>query len=66
LYGNGRPFLERCAWLVKMQQKTAVREMGRIVGETLSMHEDYVGGRRFDDAGNRRCAVCSVEKLCEK
>ena len=38
------------ARLLKMQQETAVRETYRIVGETQITHDDYVGGRRFDDA----------------
>ena len=38
------------ALLVKMQQETAVRETYRIVGEAQITHDDYVSGRRFDDA----------------
>ena len=38
------------ARLLKMQQETAVRETYRIVGEVQITHDDYVSGRRFDDA----------------
>lgn len=38
------------ARLLKMQQETAIRETYRIVGEVQITHDDYVGGRRFDDA----------------
>ena len=40
----------RNARLLKMQQETAVRETYRIVGEVQITHEDFLGGRRFDDA----------------
>ncbi len=38
------------ARLEKMQQETAVRETYRIVGEVQITQEDYVAGRRFEDA----------------
>jgi len=38
------------ARLVQMQGETAFRESYRIVGETIITHDDYVSGRRFDDA----------------
>lgn len=38
------------ARLLRMQQETAVRETYRIVGEVQITHNDYVAGRRFDDA----------------
>ena len=36
--------------LVHMQPEAAYRESYRIVGETMITHEDYVAGRRFEDA----------------
>ena len=38
------------ARLLKMQQETAVRETYRIVGETQITHDDFIAGRRYDDA----------------
>lgn len=38
------------ARLKMMRQETAVRETYRIVGEVQITRDDYVGGRRFDDA----------------
>ena len=38
------------ARLAKMQPETAVRETYRIVGDVQITHQDYVSGRRFDDA----------------
>jgi len=35
---------------MKMPQETGIRETYRIVGATLITHDDYTGGRRFDDA----------------
>ena len=34
----------------RMMPETAVRETYRIAGRTMITHEDYVSGRRFDDA----------------
>ncbi len=38
------------ARLVHMQPETAFRESYRILGETVITHDDYVSGRRFEDA----------------
>ncbi|HUT91228.1 MAG TPA: FAD-dependent oxidoreductase [Thermoguttaceae bacterium] len=38
------------ARLVQLQPEAAFRESYRILGEVVIMHEDYVGGRVFDDA----------------
>jgi hypothetical protein len=41
---------EQRARLVQLQPEAAVRESYRILGEVVITHEDYVGGRVFDDA----------------
>jgi len=41
---------DQAARLVQLQPETAFRESYRILGEVVITHEDYVGGRVFDDA----------------